>query len=100
MEDYAMKKLLLITFGVLILAGCSNPFGIADDEWSALSSEQKAHYRKEFYYYKADRKMPTYSEPAYAMKPVASYNPYYQNYNTPHTQNVHYTQTAEMKGME
>ena len=94
-----MKNLIVILFGVLILAGCSNPFGITDDEWGALSSEQKAHYRKEFYYYKADRKMPQTEAPIYqAATPVASYNPYYQYYNTPsYPQNVDSNQKNENK---
>lgn len=78
-----MKNLLIIVFGVLVLAGCSNPFGITDQEWNALSSEQKAYYRKEFHYYKADRKMPQgYAQQPTMYRPQAPQVPYYQYYNS------------------
>lgn len=70
---------------IIALTGCSNPFGITNEEWRALSSEQKAYYRKEFYYYKADRKMPTdgvyYGSRPSMKRPMAPQVPYYHYYN-------------------
>ncbi len=72
-----MKNLFIVILGVFILAGCSNPFGITDEEWNSLSSEQRALYRKEFHYYKADKPMPQereLSESLFQPSPVQLFN--------------------------